>query len=733
MIKFTADQAAAVEYRKQDACVVAGPGSGKTTVLVERYRQLIEQNGFEPSQILAITFTEKAAANMKAKVAEQFAHDEQRLRELELAWISTIHGFCARFLRENAIAAGIDPKFSVLDARQSDDLQFECLNTAFDELVLDRREAAVSLLEALQTPRVAAGLKDAYDGMRSAGMTVGQVRAMASPGAETTRHTVAGRMREILAGWPSRQTLSEARRKRFDALSEWAQMLTEGYRCALSDQLLGSCPESSKEELEDFREHLLPDFEATKLDAKTAQFRGMIFDVLARFETLYQEKKHKRGALDFNDLERRAIDLLRGDEAVRSRCRKQFRQVMLDEFQDINEQQAELIRLVRDEDVFFAVGDINQSIYGFRHARPQIFRDYRDRIEASGKHSAKLLDNFRSRADILRCVEALLKGAPGVEGHTLKAGRSFPPPDRPAVEVLRVMDGVLDGASDESTDEPSGLREARWIAYRVLQLREAGRQFRDFAVLCRSHDAMQPILQEFDRAGIPYVCGRRQSFLLSREGLDITALLATIENPLDTIALATVLRSSLVGLGDEAILQLRTQASSLTAGLNLVAHDPQRMETFAEQDRRKLERFVVSLKRWRTQQAFLPLDVTIIRMLSDCGFEWTPGTTAGNNIEAFLQLARKTGADRSLSEFLRELESIEKVVNAESELSDKDQGNAVQVMTAHAAKGLEFPVTVVAAIHKGTQSGGTTVTFTPEHGVGLRWKETNGEKETFMG
>ncbi len=130
MPEFTEQQEGAIDYRRQDACVVAGPGSGKTTVLVERYRSLIEDHRLEPRNILAITFTEKAAANMKSKLAELFAHDPLRLREVESAYVSTIHGFCARVLRDNAIAAGIDPRFSVMDARESEDLQYSCFSRA---------------------------------------------------------------------------------------------------------------------------------------------------------------------------------------------------------------------------------------------------------------------------------------------------------------------------------------------------------------------------------------------------------------------------------------------------------------------------------------------------------------------------------------------------------------------------------------------------------------------------
>jgi len=103
-------------------------------------------------EILAITFTEKAAANMKAKLAQQFQHDSVRKRELELGWVSTIHGFCARLLKENAIAAGIDPRFLVLDAREADGLQAACMNGALDELTAERRAEVLELIAALQVP-----------------------------------------------------------------------------------------------------------------------------------------------------------------------------------------------------------------------------------------------------------------------------------------------------------------------------------------------------------------------------------------------------------------------------------------------------------------------------------------------------------------------------------------------------------------------------------------------------
>jgi ATP-dependent helicase/nuclease subunit A len=731
--ELTLHQHDAADYKSQDSCVVAGPGSGKTTVLVERYRRLVDERGFEPRNILAITFTEKAAANMKSRLADLFAHDAAKLREVEAGYVSTIHGFCARVLHDHAIAAGIDPRFSVLDARESEDLRYACLHAAFDELVEQRRAETLELIEALQEPDLAFALQSAYDGIRSAGKTVAEVRAMGNPGRDEGPHDYAARLRELVSRWPA--NLSAARRTQRGILLEWSERLDSvgsggsGVLNAIVRLVnerpvhLGKVPESEKEALGNFRDSL-QDLIAWALDRHTARFRAMIFDVLERFEELYGERKREAGNLDFNDLEKRTIDLLRGNEGVRRRLSTQFRQVMLDEFQDINAQQSDLIRLIRGEDVFFAVGDGNQSIYGFRHARPEIFTEYEVQIRDAGKHSSALLDNFRSRPAILRSVEGVLNGAEGIIPRELVAGASFADKSRPSIEVLKIHDADKDLAT---------AKEARWIANRILSLRgrlqigpngkERVADFSDFAVLCRNGESMKPILEAFGAANIPYVCGRRQSFLLSRQGMDITALLHTIANPRDGIALATVLRSSLVGIGDESLLRVRLLAGSLSSGLNTIAHDSSKLAEFPPEDAAGLARFATDLKRWRAEQAVLPLELLIVRALSDCGFQWMPGTVIGGNVESFLHLARTRGDERGLAGLLKEIASLQKAVNLESDLADKDQGNCVQVMTAHSAKGLEFPVTIIAAMDKGTRSGVGAASFTPEFGLGLTWRD----------
>src|SRR5438270_574151 len=126
--------AIAVERRNEDACIVAGPGSGKTTVLVEYFRRLVREADVDPLRILAITFTEKAAGNMRKKLAQAFQDEPQTRGRLERAWVSTVHGFCARLLRENAVFAGIDPEFRVLDATEAWRMQQDAMRAAIDAL-----------------------------------------------------------------------------------------------------------------------------------------------------------------------------------------------------------------------------------------------------------------------------------------------------------------------------------------------------------------------------------------------------------------------------------------------------------------------------------------------------------------------------------------------------------------------------------------------------------------------
>ena len=168
-VRFTPAQldAVNVDLRHMDACVVAGPGSGKTTVLVEYFKRLVEA-GVDPLRILAITFTEKAAANMRKKLGQAFQGKPDTRARLERAWVSTVHGFCARLLKENAVFAGVDPEFRVLDATESWRMQQEAMRNAIDSLFADHLEGMRGLIRGLSSFEFEQAVLSSYDTMRGA-------------------------------------------------------------------------------------------------------------------------------------------------------------------------------------------------------------------------------------------------------------------------------------------------------------------------------------------------------------------------------------------------------------------------------------------------------------------------------------------------------------------------------------------------------------------------------------
>src|ERR1039458_2905905 len=205
-VDFTPDQQRAIGIGKRqlDACVVAGPGSGKTTVLVEHFGRLVVEARVDPLRILAITFTEKAAGNMRKKLAERFQSDLGMRAKMERAWVSTVHGFCTRLLKENAVFAGVDPEFTVADANESKRLQLESMSAAMDGLLAEHPAGMKALIRGLSSADFDRAVLDAYDAMRGAGVRVEQLPGFAAPAGTTVSEvgeTLSALRNEPLTNW----------------------------------------------------------------------------------------------------------------------------------------------------------------------------------------------------------------------------------------------------------------------------------------------------------------------------------------------------------------------------------------------------------------------------------------------------------------------------------------------------------------------------------------------------
>ncbi|MEO8096323.1 MAG: UvrD-helicase domain-containing protein [Acidobacteriota bacterium] len=676
-IILSAEQRRAVERTGQDVCVVAGPGSGKTRVLTERFAWLVEQRGVDPARILAITFTEKAAIEIKQRVLDRF-QDRADIREaVERAWVSTIHGFCMRLLKENAIAAGLAPDFVVLEQGTAEQMQRDSAEAVLDGMYGERPADLRRLLEGLDLSTrddgrqddLAASLVRIYEGMRVDG------RAVSLP------HLACGK--DSL----EREARGAARGMVGSPMEDWAEgflRLPEGApTLAHLEALAGFKVNLNKvrhPEVKRFKQEIKDALEAQWLGAWYADLHELLNEGLSRLDVEYRKRKRGESAVDFSDLEEFAVKLLESSEAVRVETVGRFDEVLMDELQDTNRVQWRLVELVKSR--LYAVGDINQSIYGFRHADPEVFAEYRDSVRAQGGEIDELRGNYRSRPQILDCVSRMLDGQVGIEARELEAKGAFAEVDGPVVERFC-------GMGDDAADV-----EAAMVAARI-----GGGEFayRDVAVLVRTLAAAEPFEEAFERAGIPFLVSGGRGFLESRETLDVMNLLAALVNVLDEIPLVGVLRGPLVGMADEEIFRVGRE------GWRRVFE----------------ERF----GRLRALAGLVAPDRLLAQALDECGYWGSLTERARANVDKLLGWVRREfrNRPRPLAELLEDLEALRDAQSV-ADAAPPEAGNVVRVMTIHAAKGLEFPVVFVAALQKGPDRRTPGLLYSRELGLGAKWR-----------
>ncbi|HXA52330.1 MAG TPA: 3'-5' exonuclease, partial [Candidatus Acidoferrum sp.] len=543
---------------------------------------------------------------------------------------------------------------------------------------------------------------NSYDTMRGAGIAVSALSQFLPPAGVTVedlRQTLDALRGESLFGWKpeQRQHLEEAleaaegviganaTRAALEALGNVSLKLNKCKRGNRAYDLARQLQEQAKQ------------LEYTLITELYSRERVLLIELVRRFDRLYRERKHAASALDFADLEEFTVRLLEGHPETRSRLLRQFDHILMDEFQDTNGQQAKLIGLIRPPERFYAVGDINQSIFGFRHAEPQGFEEYRAEIEARERRLVELEENFRSRADILSAVETVTEDLPGIAKRALVPGRRF---DDPAPEFA--VEAIVAGSLE---------MEAQWVARRIAELNREGRELQDIAMLVRNTEVIGAFADAFDAAGVAYVVNRGRGFYESREVNDLVHLLRAIANPQDEVSLAVVLRSPLVGASEEDLLRLKIAGGNIGRGLRDCT-GPAHLTEFRDR-----------LGEWRARREYATFDRLLTAAMDECGYPWSP------NVDKFLAQARDAASRMSLDEFVAELELVRGENPREADAPPEDSSNTVKVMTVHSAKGLEFPVVFVAALDKGVNKGAPVIGFSRQSGLGARWRNPASGKD----
>ena len=744
----TTEQARAVERRDASLLVRAGAGTGKTTVLVERFVRAVVDDDATVESMLAITFTEKAAAEMKTRVRRRFLELGRRgdARAAEGAWISTIHGLCARILRAHALSAGIDPDFRVLDQIEADRLAIEAFDGTLEAFMADGVDPVRIEMVAAHTPdRLRDMLRTAYSHLRSRGQRRPALEPTVAPlpsgEAERLEAAARGALEELGRGKASATVAAAIERLEaaLDLLAE--DRIPDGAELK-GIELKGRSKALTTQACEHYKT-AYGEYRSFILARQEQRDHTMLSGLLELFGERYERAKRDRSGLDFEDLELVARDLLAGNSGLCEAYSGRFAHVLVDEFQDTNPLQNELLELLA-RDNLFRVGDENQSIYRFRNADVGVFRSHWDKAVEAGR-AESITVNFRARGEILDAVDLAFGRTWGERFEPLReapGSREQAPRIDPCVELLVVekqrkrwdeAPGLGDApfGTTLATAPPWRAAEARLLAKRIDELTRGGPYaFGDVVMLFRATTAMGFFERALEERGLPvHVVGGR-GYFAQQQVSDLRHWLSALANPLDGLAVYSLLASPLAGLSLDAValIGLHARRSGRDPWWAVSEPSEELLALLPDDDRRRLAAFVERFEAERRVAGQIALEALIDRAVTGTGYDshllaLPGGIRRMANVRKLMRMAREFEADegRDLRGFVDALAELDALEAREGEAPlEAEALDAVRMMTIHRAKGLEFPVVCVCDLGKDGRDDEGSLRISEDGTVGLR-------------
>ncbi|HEX3174805.1 MAG TPA: UvrD-helicase domain-containing protein [Solirubrobacterales bacterium] len=733
----TPEQQAAIAAEQARVLVEAGAGTGKTGTMVDRYCRLVCDEDTAPDEVLAFTFTDRAAAELRERIRAQLQaradagseRAQELLDRIGAAWVTTIHGFCNRLLAGHPVAAGIDPGFRVLDRAEASRIAAEAFDRALEDFLAAGEEDRERTVAAFGIAGLRAIVAGAHAELRSRGVTAPRLPQPPQPDVEAAmRHAAAA----AAAALEELKPTNSARA----LLEEAIEVLTSGTGEPPDLDALAALRTGSRARpLAAYRVAIDAAVAGAAEAGEGGEGYRHVATLLELFSTYFEATKAQRAGLDFEDLQVIAARLLEGTE-LGAAYRERFSHILVDEFQDTNRLQLGLIEALRGPRCrLLAVGDELQSIYGFRHADLDVFREQRTAVGVDPDAAAlELSGNFRSRPELIGAVNAIGERLLGDAYRPLRVG-TVPGPEaaneEPAVELLLTgRDGWdredidLEPAIDART-APHSLAEARFLAARLRELVDGGIERGRMVVLLRAFSNLDAYEDSLERAGLrPYVVGGR-GYWSQQQVADVCALLATIANPLDDQALFGALASPACGVAPDTLWLLRAAAGRRRhvwpALERIGGHEEAELESaealerIPAEERALLESFVETLAELRRRAARLPLAALIDASVAVTGYDLAvlmrpSGEARFANIRKLMRLAAefeaREGHDlRGLLDFLAARSEADADAQAATALEGHD---GVRIMTVHSAKGLEFDVVAVPDLARSPLAGSVT-------------------------
>ena len=809
MSKWTKEQSEVISHRKGNLLVSAAAGSGKTAVLVEHVidRLLDKEHPISLSSVVLMTFTEAAASEMKerikARLKEAFSenrdpHIERELAELPNANISTIDAFCKRLIEENYTSLGIEPNFRIGEKNELALLKEDIVEELLEEEYGKKEESFLSFVDRYSTGKQDKGIQEIIVKL--------YYLAVASPFPEKYLKALS---ENSSSAW--KNYLLESIRKRVEEAiemlreailicteeggpSEYLATVEEDYqsllrvkagailRCtieeiqAISFSRIKNSKAERKEEVKGRRNAvkalvqkwqknyiLIPEEIEKKAETEGKTLLQEAIRLTLLFYARYQKEKLERNILDFSDLEHFALKLLytEKDGALRfstlaDELAQEYTEILVDEYQDSNMVQEYLVSALSKERFsegnVFQVGDVKQSIYRFRMARPELFlRKYYD--ESYPK--IFLQKNFRSLKGVIDAVNAcffriMKKELGGIEydrDSSLFQGREEKEETDSKTELLllekeekkgeQTGEEKAKGKKEENSEEKRGEAglekesdlqlECRMIASRVRELHKKNIQYKDMVILLRSPKKVaKEMVDIFSEEGIPSFAVSSDGYYSQVEVETVLAMLSVIDNPKQDIPLAAVLHSPMFHFTDEELCSLKLAYGSLTEALCMSAEAISDGDFCSENQCsgkenalqvqsplgrdlwKKWMDFCTKLERYRKLSRNLRVHELLTLLYEETSYylyasALPMGEKRRANLDQLIEdaLQFEKGSFSGLFNFIRYIEKAKQKEYDEGEANIySENDDLLRIMSIHQSKGLQFKVVFLSSLQK---------------------------------
>ncbi len=800
-MEWSKEQKQAIEKNGSNILVSASAGSGKTTVLVERIINKVVNQKIDIDKLLVVTFTNAAASEMKQRLLDAIykkidenPNDEYLQKQILLlnrAHISTIHSFCLDVIRNNFFEIGMPANFRVADSSEIEIMKQEVIEDIFEKKYEENNEEFLKLLELYTTYRDDEPLKNIvlnfFEFIRCVpfpekwlnekieefnieekdfsntvwGKTIFEkckdLLEDCLLNLESARKIVDGSQALIKCLTLILADIDDISKIQLDNWDSIYNGITKEFERWPGRMKLTEEEQEFKDKAKNYRDEAKSNFEEVRAMV-TSNSKDAIEDIRAMYPILksiqklvldftneFNKRKREKNIVDFSDIEHLALKLLVNEDGSKTKIAEKydFEEVAIDEYQDSNLVQEKILNSVSNGKNTFMVGDVKQSIYRFRQARPDLFLEkyekYKKSLEEENNinEDTKILlyNNFRSRENVLKLTnqifESIMSKELGEMNYTkeeyLNFSGTFEKPIIDCIPELNIIETKeqieefneetnastnqaqeVKGSDDKSEEKSENkseeeetleksVLEARFVAKRIKKLIENGFRYRDMVVLLRSTKEEAALYEkELVEQGIPVFSNTATDYLDSIEINTILSLLKIIDNPLQDIPLVTVLRSPIGGFTENELVDIRLHEQKVPFYKALLKTDTD-----------KVKKFLNLLEELKKAERELPLDELIWKIYSKTGYYhfvrlMPNGKLRQANLKKLFEKA-KDYEKISFKGLFNFILFIEKVASSSSMKEAKIIGeneDVVRIMSIHKSKGLEFPIVFLCGVDK---------------------------------